>query len=122
MFPVRLKEWARLREKVSALKKKRRQWANFGWAMIGIGASAAVSWLPYIFSNTAGTTVAVLTICVAAGGLIGGLIALLAAHDTAASISQAVREVRIHMHDMESALTDEQRTQIEAFAKIVFDD
>lgn len=122
MFPVRLKEWARLREKVSALKKKRRQWSNFGWALIGIGASAALSWFPYFAAETAGAPVAVVTLCVAVACLLSGVIALVAAHDATVSLEQAVREVRVHMHDMESNLTDEQRSQIDAFAQIVLND
>lgn len=48
-FVMRVKDWQRLRAKASSLQKKRREFSGFGWAMTGLGLSAALTlmtWIP----------------------------------------------------------------------------
>jgi hypothetical protein len=48
-YPIRAKDWNRIRTKVGQMKKRRREFAAFAWAMIGITSAATfacIVWLP----------------------------------------------------------------------------
>jgi hypothetical protein len=48
-FPIRIKDWERLRAKAESLQKKRREFSGFAWAMVGLVVTsifALMAWLP----------------------------------------------------------------------------
>jgi hypothetical protein len=57
-FPIRLKDWKRLRAKVTQMQKRRREFSAFAWAMVGIAISAGLAcvvWVPAFDSLDSGS-------------------------------------------------------------------
>lgn len=120
-FPVRMREWARLKEKIDTLRKHRRQWSNLGWALLGIGSSAGLSWVTYFLGHDGSSVIAIVTLVVAVAGIVGGTFGLVLSGETQKSIDVAVRETKILMLDMEAHLNATQRQQIQAMTSVLLD-
>lgn len=110
--PVRVHDWARLRQRVASLNSKERHWANAGWALVGIGTSALVSWLPILVSGQFNTKVGVITLVVGAASLALGVGALLVARESGISTGRTVTLVEQAIADMESHLDTSALTRI----------